>query len=97
MGLQARATAPSLQVLAESTATYYGVSMTVGDIYTVAGGSSDVGTLSGPTSVLNSGSGNLLFTDGSASSANLDEFSGAPTGPAAPPPEARLLSTSRPH
>ena len=74
-------TSPALQVLAESTATYYGVSMTAGDIYTVAGGPSNtVATLSGPTSLLNSGGGNLLFTDGSTSSANLDEFSGAPTG-----------------
>jgi hypothetical protein len=79
-------TSPALQVLAESTATYYGVAMTAGDIYTVAGGPSNTAaTLSGPTSILNSGSGNLLFTDGSASSANLDEFSGAPTAPAAPP------------
>ncbi len=75
----ATGTSPALQVLAESSATYYGVAMTAGDIYTVAGG------LSGPTSLLNSGSGNLLFTDGSASSANLDQLSGAPTGPAAPP------------
>ena len=77
----ATGTSPALQVLAESTATYYGVAMTAGDIYTVAGGPSNLlATLSGPTSVLNAGSGNLLFTDGSASSANLDEFSGAPTG-----------------
>ena len=34
-------TSPALQVLAESTATYYGVSMTAGDIYTVAGGPSN--------------------------------------------------------
>ena len=78
---------PALQVLAESTATYYGVAMTAGDIYTVAGGPSNLlATLSGPTSLLNVGSGNLYFTDGAASSANLDEFSGAPTAPAAPPP-----------
>ncbi len=80
-------TSPALQVLAESTATYYGVAMTAGDIYTVAGGPSNLlATLSGPTSLLNVGSGNLYFTDGAASSANLDEFSGAPTAPAAPPP-----------
>ena len=30
-------TSPALQVLAESSATYYGVAMTAGDIYTVAG------------------------------------------------------------
>ena len=76
----ATGTSPALQVLAESTATYYGVSMTAGDIYTVAGGPSHLlATLSGPTSIINVGSGNLYFTDGSASSANLDEFSGAPT------------------
>ena len=34
-------TSPALQVLAESTATYYGVSMTAGDVYTVAGGPSN--------------------------------------------------------
>ena len=80
-------TSPALRVLAESTGTYYGVAMTAGDIYTIAGGPSHtLATLSGPSSVLNVGSGNLLFTDGSASSANLDEFSGAPTAPAAPPP-----------
>ncbi len=77
---------PALQVLAESTATYYGVAMTAGDIYTVAGGPSNLlATLSGPTSLLNIGSGNLYFTDGAASSANLDEFSGAPTGPSLVP------------
>ena len=75
----AAGTSPALQVLAESTATYYGVAMTAGDIYTIAGGSSGVGTLSDPTSLLGIGSGNLLFTDGAASSANLDEFSGGPT------------------
>ena len=65
-----------------ATATYYGVSMTAGDVYTVAGGPSNtLATLSGPTSLLNIGSGNLLFTDGAASSANLDEFSGAPRPP----------------
>ena len=73
-------TSPALQVLAESTATYYGVSMTAGDVYTVAGGPSNtLATLSGPSSLTNIGSGNLYFTDGAASSANLDEFSGAPT------------------
>ncbi len=77
----ATGTSPALQVLAESSATYYGVAMTAGDIYTVAGGPSHLlATLSGPTSLLNNGGGNLLFTDGAASSANLDEFSGAPTG-----------------
>ena len=76
----ATGTSPALQILAESTGTYYGVSMTAGDIYTVAGGPSHtLATLSGPTSIINSGSGNLLFTDGSTSSANLDQFSGAPT------------------
>ena len=76
----ATGTSPALQVLAESSATYYGVAMTAGDIYTVAGGPSHtLATLSGPTSLINIGSGNLYFTDGSASSANLDEFSGAPT------------------
>ncbi len=76
----ATGTSPALQVLAESSATYYGVAMTAGDIYTVAGGPSHLlATLSGPTSLLNNGGGNLLFTDGAASSANLDEFSGAPT------------------
>ena len=44
-------TSPALQVLAESTGTYYGVSMTAGDIYTVAGGPSNLlATLSGPSS-----------------------------------------------
>ena len=76
----ATGTSPALQVLAESTGTYYGVSMTAGDIYTIAGGPSN----RWPRSVARRrsstvGSGNLLFTDGSASSANLDEFSGAPT------------------
>ena len=75
---------PEVQVVAESTGTYYNVAMTAGDIYTVAGGSGNLlATLSGPTSVLYSGSGNLLFTDGSASSANLDQLSGGPT--TAPP------------
>ena len=79
-------TSPALQVLAESTATYYGVSMTAGDVYTVAGGPSNtLATLSGPSSLTNIGSGNLYFTDGAASSANLDEFSGAPTAPIAVP------------
>ena len=79
-------TSPALQVLAESTATFYGVSMTAGDVYTVAGGPSNLlATLSGPSSLTNIGSGNLYFTDGAASSANLDEFSGAPTAPIAVP------------
>ncbi len=52
----ATGTSPALQVLAESTATYYGVAMTAGDIYTVAGGPSNLlATLSGPTSLLNIG------------------------------------------
>jgi hypothetical protein len=72
-------TSPAIQVLAETTGTFYGTSMTAGDVYTVAGGASNLlATLSGPTSVLNAGSGNLLFTDGASSSANLDELSGAP-------------------
>ena len=75
----ATGTSPSLQVLAENTGSYYGVSMTAGDIYTVAGGSSGLGTLSHPTSLTAATVGNLLFTDGSASSANLDQFSGGPT------------------
>ncbi len=73
-------TSPAVQVLAESTGTFYGTSMTAGDLYTVAGGPSNkLATLSGPTSVLNAGSGNLLFTDGAPTSANLDELSGGPT------------------
>ena len=88
---------PALQVLAESTATYYGVAMTAGDIYTVAGGPSNLlATLSGPTSLLNVGSGNLYFTDGAASSANLDEFSGAPTGPSLIPTVTGVTPTSGP-
>ena len=72
-------TSPALRVLAESSGTYYGVAMTAGDLYTVAGGPSNtLATLSGPTSLISIGSGDLLFTDGSASSANLDQFSGAP-------------------
>ena len=93
----ATGTSPALQVLAESTATYYGVSMTAGDIYTVAGGPSNMlATLSGPTSLLNVGSGNLYFTDGSASSANLDEFSGAPTGPSLVPTVTGVSPTAGP-
>src|ERR1700677_113528 len=93
----ATGTSPALQVLAESTATYYGVAMTAGDLYTVAGGSSHLlATLSGPTSLLNIGSGNLLFTDGAASSANLDEFSGAPTGPSLVPAVSSVSPTSGP-
>ena len=73
---------PAIQVLAEATGTFYGTSMTAGDVYTVAGGPSNkLATLSGPTSILNSGGGNLLFTDGAATSANLDELLGGPTGP----------------
>ena len=54
--------------------------MTAGDIYTVAGGPSNLlATLSGPTSVLSDGTGNLFFTDGATSSANLDELTGGPT------------------
>ena len=79
-GASGTGNSPALQVLAETTGTFYGVSMTAGDIYTIAGGSSNLlATLSGPTSILNAGGGDLLFTDGSASSANLDEFSGGPT------------------
>ena len=90
----ATGTSPALRVLAESSATYYGVAMTAGDIYTVAGGSSNLlATLSHPTSLLNIGSGNLLFTDGSSSSANLDQFSGAPTG-ATPVPAVTGISPS---
>ena len=77
-------TSPAIQVLAENTGNYYGTSMSAGDIYTVAGGPSNLlATLSGPTSILNAGGGNLLFTDGAPTSANLDELSGA-TGTAAP-------------
>ena len=90
-------TSPALQVLAESTATYYGVAMTAGDLYTVAGGPSNLlATLSGPTSILNAGSGNLLFTDGAASSANLDEFSGAPTGASLVPTVTGVSPSSGP-
>ena len=90
-------TSPALQVLAESSATYYGVAMTAGDIYTVAGGPSHtLATLSGPTSILNIGSGNLYFTDGSASSANLDEFSGAPTGASLVPTVSSVSPSSGP-
>jgi hypothetical protein len=67
---------PAIQVLAESTGTFYGTAMTAGDIYTVAGGPTNkLATLSGPTSILNAGSGNLLFTDGLPTSANLDQLS----------------------
>ena len=75
-------TSPAIQVLAESTGTFYGTSMTAGDIYTIAGGPTNkLATLGGPTSILNAGSGNLLFTDGVPTSANLDELSGGPRGP----------------
>ncbi len=82
-------TSPALQILAESTCASscpYGLSSTTaGDIYTVAGGPSNVlATLSGPTSVLSDGTGNLYFTDGATSSANLDKLTGGPTQPAAP-------------
>ncbi len=90
-------TSPALRVLAESSGTYYGVAMTAGDIYTVAGGPSNLlATLSGPTSILNAGSGNLLFTDGSASSANLDELSGAPTAPTAVPVVSNISPSAGP-
>ena len=77
-------TSPAIQILAQSTcasACAYGLaSTTAGDIYTVAGGPSNtLATLSGPTSVLSDGTGNLYFTDGAASSANLDELTGGPT------------------
>ncbi len=77
-------TSPAIQILAESTCASscpYGLSSTTaGDIYTVAGGPSNVlATLSGPTSVLSDGTGNLYFTDGATSSANLDELTGGPT------------------
>ena len=77
-------TSPAIQILAQSTcasACAYGLaSTTAGDIYTVAGGPSNtLATLSGPTSVLSDGTGNLYFTDGATSSANLDELSGGPT------------------
>ena len=76
----ATGTSPALQVLAENTGTFYGVSMTAGDIYTVAGGPTNtLATLSGPTSIIPISAGNLYFTDGPATGANLDEFSGAPT------------------
>ena len=76
-------TSPAIQVLAESTGTFYGTSMTAGDIYTVAGGPSNkLATLSGPTSVLNDGNGNLFFTDGVPTSANLDELTGGGALPA---------------
>ncbi len=88
----ATGTSPALQVLAESTGTYYGVAMTAGDIYT-SPVSSTLATLSGPTSVLYIGSGNLLFTDGSASSANLDEITGAPT--TAPPVPGGTITLSK--
>jgi hypothetical protein len=72
---------PAIQVLAESSGSYYGIAMNAGDLYTVAGGTSNLlATLSGPTSILNAGGGNVLFTDGASTSANLDELSGAPTG-----------------
>ena len=77
-------TSPAIQILAQSTcasACAYGLaSTTAGDIYTVAGGPSNtLATLSGPTSVLSDGTGNLYFTDGATSSANLDELTGGPT------------------
>ena len=78
-------TSPALKVLAQSTCASscaYGLaSTTAGDIYTIAGGPSNVlATLSGPTSVLSDGTGNLFFTDGATSSANLDaSCTGGPT------------------
>ncbi len=82
----AAGTSPAIQVLSENTCVSscdYGLaSTTAGDVYTIAGGSSDLlATLAGPTSILFAGSGNMLFTDGPTSSANLDQLSGGPTAP----------------
>ena len=72
---------PAIQVVAESSGTYYGVAMTAGDIYTIAGGPTNkLATLTGPTSVLSdNGTGDLFFTDGATASANLDEITGGQT------------------
>jgi hypothetical protein len=60
-----------IRVVASSTATFYGVAMTTGDIYTVAGGGNSTSSnvpattaqLSGPTGVTLDGNGNLILTD----------------------------------
>ena len=81
----ASGTSPALRVLAESnclSACGYGLSSTTaGDLYTAATGATPgPATLTGPTSVLSDGLGNLLVTDGTTTSnANLDEAAGGPT------------------
>jgi trimeric autotransporter adhesin len=61
-----------IRVLAASTATFYGVAMTLGDIYTIVGGGSSLGDsgpatsaqLSGPGDMAFDPNGNIVLTDG---------------------------------
>lgn len=63
-----------IQVVAEAIGTFYGVAMTTGDIYTVAGGRNTAGfagdggpatsaRIDGPSAVAVDSSGNLLISD----------------------------------
>jgi len=62
-----------IRVLAASTATFYTVAMTAGDIYTIVGGGSSLGDggpatsaqLSGPGDMAFDPNGNIVLTDGS--------------------------------
>jgi hypothetical protein len=79
----AAGTSHAIQILAESTCASscnWGLaSTTAGDIYTIASGSSPgPANLTGPSSVLSDGTGNLYVTDGVTGSANLDEATGGP-------------------
>jgi hypothetical protein len=84
---------PAVQVVAGSSGTYYGVPMSVGDIYTISGGASAASNtipgnaagfvLHGVSSLAYDGHGSLLLTDqGSngtdAGSGNVYEITGGP-------------------
>jgi hypothetical protein len=90
---------PAVRIVAESSTPDYGITAadwTVGDIYTVAGGPSNVlQALAGPTSLASNGAGDLYLTDGTTTS-NLYEVTGGPTGaaPVATPTTTSNVSVS---
>ena len=83
-------TSSAIQVVAKTTGTFYGVSMTAGDLYTVA----DVGRLGAPTSAINMGdvaapangmsvdpTGNIVVGDGDGVIFVNEQASGGPDDP----------------
>ena len=91
-----------VRMIAASTGTYYGISMTAGDIYTVAGtgkagytgdgGPSGLAELNGPNGVAVTPGGTLLITDGA--NFRVRAVSGGLPAPRVPPAPGGLKATA---